>query len=267
MYRIGEFSKITQLSIKTLRYYDEIGILSPSMRDEVSNYRLYDEKDFERAQMIKLLRSLDFSIMEIQDLLETIHSEEDLSYYIREKQEFIKKEIIQQEVLLHRMEAYLHQVHHHEQAKQYEITEERLPQMLVASYAYTGKYQDISMYLPILFKEIKGNASNEPMFNLYYDESYMEEAQIEICIPLKKKFIAKQCMIKVLPEQLSITTIHKGSYETLNLAYKTILDYAKGHDYETIVPSRERYLKGPGKIFKGNPNTYRTQINLPIKEK
>lgn len=267
MYQIGNFSRITQLSVKTLRYYDEIGILTPSNRDEQTNYRYYDDQDFERAQMIKLLRSLEFSIMEIQDLFQTIHSSDDLSYYIREKQDFILKEIAQQEKVLQRMEHYLQQVEKSQAAPAYEITEVKLPQLLVASYEYTGNYKEISKYLPIMYKEIKGNVAQGHTFNLYYDESYQEEAHIEICIPIKKKFVSKQCNIKVLPELTGIATLHQGSYEALNLAYKNILDYAFQHHLELITPSRELYIKGPGKIFKGNPNTYQTQIILPIKEK
>lgn len=50
MYKIGGFSKITGLTVKALRYYDEQGILAPSERLK-SNYRLYNEQDFEKAEI------------------------------------------------------------------------------------------------------------------------------------------------------------------------------------------------------------------------
>ena len=52
MYKIGEFSKITNLTVKTLRYYDEEHILPPSHRNEENGYRFYDEEDFEKAELI-----------------------------------------------------------------------------------------------------------------------------------------------------------------------------------------------------------------------
>ena len=55
MYKIGEFSKITSLTIKALRYYEEQGILCPSERDK-NGYRLYNDQDYERARLIALLR-------------------------------------------------------------------------------------------------------------------------------------------------------------------------------------------------------------------
>ncbi|HEX7714580.1 MAG TPA: MerR family transcriptional regulator, partial [Bacillota bacterium] len=66
MYKISEFSKISGLTVKALRYYDEQDILKPSFRAD-NSYRYYDEEDFKRAGLIALLRNLDFSIPEIRD--------------------------------------------------------------------------------------------------------------------------------------------------------------------------------------------------------
>lgn len=69
MYKIGDFSKITNITIKTLRYYDEENILKPSSRSAETGYRFYDGNDFKKARLIVLLRKLDFSISEIRDVL------------------------------------------------------------------------------------------------------------------------------------------------------------------------------------------------------
>lgn len=73
-----------------------------------------------------------------------------------------------------------------------------------------------------------------------------------------------QC--RVIPKLKAITTIHYGGYDTLNCAYKALLDYAKAHNLLLKIPSREIYIKGPGKIFKGNPQKYVTEIIVPYKE-
>lgn len=93
MYKIGEFSKITGLTVKALWYYDEQEILVPSTRCE-NSYRIYNEQDFEKARMIKLLRSFEFSISEIKDVLSVCKSIDDLYYVLREKQEMIKQYIL-----------------------------------------------------------------------------------------------------------------------------------------------------------------------------
>ena len=65
MYRISQFSKISGLTVKAIRYYDQENILQPTFRNEDNQYRYYNEEDLKKSQLIKSLRSLDFSIMEI----------------------------------------------------------------------------------------------------------------------------------------------------------------------------------------------------------
>ena len=66
--KIGELAKQTGLSIRTLHYYDEIGLLCPSHRTEVG-YRLYSNRDIIRLQQIVSLRQLGFSLREISECL------------------------------------------------------------------------------------------------------------------------------------------------------------------------------------------------------
>jgi len=68
MKTISEVSKITGLSIRTLRYYDEIGLLKPTQFTE-SGYRLYDEKALVKLQEILFYRELDFSLQGIKDIV------------------------------------------------------------------------------------------------------------------------------------------------------------------------------------------------------
>ncbi len=65
MFRIGEFSKLTQVSIRMLRYYDETGLLKPSETDRFTNYRLYTTEQIPLLNKIKFLRDLGFNVSEI----------------------------------------------------------------------------------------------------------------------------------------------------------------------------------------------------------
>lgn len=65
MYRIGEFSKIVGISVRTLRYYDEQGILKPNETDNFTKYRYYSDENILECELIKLLKSVDFTLNEI----------------------------------------------------------------------------------------------------------------------------------------------------------------------------------------------------------
>ncbi len=70
MMTVNEVSKLTGVSIRTLQYYDKIGLLEPSAHTE-SGYRLYDDTALEMLQQILLFRELEFPLKEIKEILAT----------------------------------------------------------------------------------------------------------------------------------------------------------------------------------------------------
>jgi len=65
IYKISEFANIVGCSVKTLRYYDEIGLLIPDTTDEFTGYRYYSDNNIKDYQLIDLLKSVDFTLAEI----------------------------------------------------------------------------------------------------------------------------------------------------------------------------------------------------------
>lgn len=69
MMTVNEVSKLTKVSIRTLQYYDKIGLLKPTNFTQ-SGYRLYDDTALEKLQQILLFRELEFPLKEIKDIIE-----------------------------------------------------------------------------------------------------------------------------------------------------------------------------------------------------
>ena len=67
--QIKEFAEVTGVSVRTLHYYDEIGLLTPAFVDKSTGYRFYDEKSILRMQEILFYRELDFSLKSIKEIL------------------------------------------------------------------------------------------------------------------------------------------------------------------------------------------------------
>ena len=97
MYRIGEFSKLTNLSIRTIRYYNDIGLLIPEEVDIFTNYRYYGERNIYEAKLIDELKSVGFTLEEIKnnwnhfDDKLFLQRKETLLKQINEKNEAIRK--------------------------------------------------------------------------------------------------------------------------------------------------------------------------------
>ena len=75
MYKIGDFSKIVNIPVRTLRYYAEYGVLVPSEIDKFTGYKYYNEENVIECEMIKLLKSLDFTLDEIKEYRNCIDEE------------------------------------------------------------------------------------------------------------------------------------------------------------------------------------------------
>ncbi|MHC0429327.1 MerR family transcriptional regulator [Streptomyces sp. O3] len=67
--QIGEVAERTGLSLRTIRHYEEVGLVTPSARSK-GGFRLYTETDVERLMVIRRMKPLDFSLEETRDLLE-----------------------------------------------------------------------------------------------------------------------------------------------------------------------------------------------------
>ena len=123
-YRTGEFAKMANLSIRTIRYYDQIGLLKPSQIAD-NGYRLYTDKDFIKLQKIISLKYLGFSLDDIFSMTMNdsyISLQESLSFQRRmidqkiENLENIKKSLIQTEEYIQQnkeihWEDILHNIH------------------------------------------------------------------------------------------------------------------------------------------------------------
>lgn len=69
--QIGQVAERTELSIKTIRHYDEVGLVTPSARS-AGGFRLYTEDDIERLLVIRRMKPLGFTLEQMRDLLEAL---------------------------------------------------------------------------------------------------------------------------------------------------------------------------------------------------
>ena len=86
MYKIGEFSLLNKVTIKTLRYYDEIGLFKPKLVDKFTGYRYYDESQQEEFDKIVKYKNLGFSLEDIIKLKDNVDEEIIRNKYLELKQ-------------------------------------------------------------------------------------------------------------------------------------------------------------------------------------
>ena len=89
---IREFAEFTGVSVRTLHYYDEIGLLKPAFTDKQTGYRFYDEHSLSRMQEILFFRELDFSLKKIGEILSSPHYNKETALQDQKKLLILKKE-------------------------------------------------------------------------------------------------------------------------------------------------------------------------------
>ena len=97
----GELAKAAEVSVRTIQYYDQRGILTPSEVTE-GGRRIYHDSDLERLQVICFLRDLDFSINQIKKLLQEENREQVLELLLTDQIESLEKSSKEIEVKLKR---------------------------------------------------------------------------------------------------------------------------------------------------------------------
>jgi DNA-binding transcriptional MerR regulator/effector-binding domain-containing protein len=272
MFSIGEFSRISGIPVRTLRFYHEKNLLVPSAVDVETGYRSYDERNLETAQVIVSLRGLEFSLDDIAEILSEARDDRDLLAHLERQRESLAHRLQHVRGVLRRIDEIIHEQRAAREAikmaaSTYEIQERRLDPVLVAGLRMKGRYSDIGQGLGKLYKQVGRYAAGKPLC-LYYDGEYREEdADFEPCVPLRKKIAADGLAVRELPGARCVTLIHRGPYEELSRSYARAFKYAHDRGYEVQLPTREVYMKGPGMIFRGNPQKYLTEIQLPIADR
>lgn len=136
----------------------------------------------------------------------------------------------------------------------------------VAFIKYKGEILKASKVFPKVFKSISGKVNGTPFFCYYNVDKNKGIAEMELCVPTNEEPREDGVDVRIIPKIKAICLTFIGSYESMDMAYKEIEKYAKENKIKLKMPCREVFIKGPGMIFKGNPDKYITEILFPIEE-
>jgi predicted transcriptional regulator YdeE/DNA-binding transcriptional MerR regulator len=133
MLKIGEFSKISQVSVKTLRYYDQLSLLKPAHIDRFNGYRYYSLEQLPRLYRILALKDLDFSLEQIQGLMRVDLPTETLQGLLSDKLTELRERITSEKARLSRVESYLNQLARPQKESTYPVVLKSVPDYTIAS--------------------------------------------------------------------------------------------------------------------------------------
>jgi len=267
VFSIGEFSRITGLTVKTLRFYHEKGVLIPACVDAQTGYRYYGDRQIDKARVITRLRSLEFSLEQIGEMLTNYDDESDILDHLERQKAVIEEKRRQYQGIVGLLEKIIYNERAARMTAQnstFEVEEKTLDTLLIAGVRLKGHYSDSGKGFARIGKAL-GRYISGKCFLLHYDTEYREEdADFEACMPIRTRKEIDGISVRELPGGPCVSLLHKGPYQELSRSYTKILAYIKEKRYEIVMPTREVYWKGPGMIFRGNPKNYLTEIQMLI---
>lgn len=266
MFRIGEFSKMSKTTIKTLRYYDEIGLLKPEKTDKFTSHRFYSTEQLFRLHRIQELRQIGLSINEINLIL----SGHDCEPILQKRKAELICELAEGQSQLSRLEFILQG----ESAMNYSATIKELPRcvvyskkMTVPNYdAYFEVIPEIGKAVETKYPELKC-AVPEYCFVVYLDGEYKEkDINIEFCEAVDKVYPDfDDFKFKEMEAVTAVSVMHKGAYSKLCEAYAYAFKWIEENGYSSADNPRENYIDGIWN--KENENDWLTEIQVPITKK
>ena len=131
MFKIGEFSKIAQVSGHLLRYYDEIGLLRPAKIDEWTGYRYYSAKQLPRLNRILALKELGLSLDQVQRMMNEAISADEIRGMFALKKAQLEQTIREEVVRLQLIEARLEQIDEGDELDNFEVVLKSIPEQML----------------------------------------------------------------------------------------------------------------------------------------
>lgn len=268
MFRIGEFSRLAQVTIKALRLYDELGLLRPARVDPSTGYRFYSAGQLPRLQRVLALKDLGLSLQEIAGLMAEEPGAAEIRGMLKLRRAELEREIAGGRARLACVESYLARLEREGEMPAYDVTIKSAPALRVAALRDTvPHYPDISQ----LFGELCGFLGSTrlqftgPPLAIYHDGEYREQdVDIEVAAPFAGTLPAHpRVRERTLPAEPALAcTVHQGPYEEIRHAYRALLGWIEANGYRVAGPDREVYLRGP----ESGPDAsqYVTELQVPV---
>ncbi|MCA9936750.1 MAG: MerR family transcriptional regulator [Ardenticatenaceae bacterium] len=267
MFKIGEFSKLSRVPVKTLRYYHQIGLLEPAHIDDFTGYRYYTAVQLTHLNHILVLKDLGFSLEQISLLLDDDLSPPQIRGMLRLKRLELAQQIAEEQARLVRLDEQLTQFEKGANMPAYEVIIKQVGNMHIAGLRdVIANYQSIGPLYDTLFATLKQHNISPigPAMGIYYDEEYKEsDVEVEAAIPVTRGSLpAGRVVIRELPGAEVASLVRQGPYDESAPAYQAIMSWIEANGYHIIGPNRELYLRGTEAGIP--PAEFVTEIQFPV---
>ncbi|MBO4898689.1 MAG: MerR family transcriptional regulator [Lachnospiraceae bacterium] len=266
MLRIGEFSKLSRVSIRMLRHYDDIGLLNPAEIDEFTGYRYYREDQLFTIGRITALKDMGFALADIIKILDSYDDKEKIDGFLAERQKELAKLSEETEYKLMLLDTARKRLRK-EQNMSFDVTVKTIPERYAATVQMVvPHYEDENILWGTMMGECKNLMPADPCLAAaeFLDDEYKEEnVEIIAWMTVSGTYSdTEHVKFKTLPAVKVASSIIKGSYDQMGDAYATVVSWIKANGYKMNGHMFNIYHVSPAQTQ--NPDEYVTEVCFPV---
>lgn len=262
--KIGMFAHMNHISIKTLHFYEEQGLLAPAFVDEANGYRYYTMDQMSVIHQITALKQAGLSLEDIR----VINSGVDEKVLLQKKKSQILGQIAELTKQIAVLDGYVLDTNHSIATP---VLVKEIPTVTVAAMSkQINSYDELFDLMPEMGAEMErldlSCAVPEYCFTRYLEQGFKEEQiLIETCQAIvEKKAGSEELQIKDIPKITAACIYHKGSYDSFAESYEKILKFIEENGYEICGRIRESYIDGVWN--KEREEEWLSEIQIPVKK-
>lgn len=238
MLKIGEFSKLSLVSVRMLRHYEKLGLLVPEKVDSFSGYRYYSVKQLTRINLIIALKGMGLSLSMIKDVLSDFDNQQTLKAGVLKSLEQKEHELNTLNRQISMLKYAKKQIERNDFFMKYNVIEKVVPERKVASLRKKIEHYKVEPDLwKMFFTELKEQSikiENPPCnVAIYHDEEYSESDQdIEIQTNVTGDYKdTNSICFKDIPAFNVASVTFKGGYIQIGIITQTVLQWIEENGY------------------------------------
>lgn len=268
-FKIGDFSRLSRVSVKALRYYDEIGLLKPVTVHSTNRYRYYSVEQLPRLNRVIALKNCGFPLEEVAILMEKDLPMEKVKSILKSRLSGIRQKLNENLDQLLRMQELLENMEYLNTIPVSKVSIKKIDAILVASIRdVIPTYADIWQLYDEVFAYLKRNRipTVGPPMAIYYDKEYNENnIDVETAVPIshKPERIYRIRISELPPVELMACVMHRGDYSKIGQAYHSLMTWIGRNGYCITGNEREVYLNRQENTI--DPVSFVTELQFPVK--
>lgn len=272
MLKIGDFSKLSRITIRMLRHYDEIDLLIPRQVDEFSGYRYYDEAQLAEAGQIQSLKNMGFSLSIIREIMESWENPDEMERFLTIRKKELESHLNETAERLHLLDNTMRWLRKDGNVMNYNVTLKTLPERYVASVRQIiPAYDEEGRLWKALYEEMAGMKMQEanPRYGMaiFHDEGYKEQdVDVEIQVAVSGQYKdTEHVKFKHAPSVQFASVTYKGGYDQFTKVNEAVANWIHSNGYEFDGKTFSIYHVSPSDT--NNPQEMVTEVCHPVKKK